>query len=233
MICRHFNIHYWRENTNFLHILTDMFSQNVLWIMVMSGVLMGRILKYWSSETQQKQQIQTSQLQMEAEFMKAQVSPSLLCRTLHKSGESAQKAPKETSGMLMLLSRMLRYQLYDCRHEKVLLESEIKFLNEYLSILKYNEACLSFSISVTGQTVGILIPPLLFVPFLQSEEIPGKHSDIDIRLIIHDHFLTFELRDHYLSRNDENIRRRLDQLYPRKYNLVVEPEHVVLKIQIQ
>lgn len=290
MICRHFDLHYWRDNTDFLHTLIDIFSQNALWLMVISGVLMGRLLKYWSWEAEEKQQMETSQLQMESEFMKEQVSPSLLCGTLHRSGEAAQSAPKETSDMLMQLSRMLRYQLYDCRHEKVLLESEIKFLNEYLSILRYNEGCTDFSISVTGQTMGILIPPLLFVPFLQSEDDAdtssqlignrtnltastsarpadnhvnsnpdanaptstnarltdnhasgnpdandnpaARRADIHIRFIIQDGLLTFDLKDDRTHRNDRNVRRRLERLYPQKHELTVEPEHLTLKIQI-
>lgn len=232
MICRHFNLHYWRDNTDFSLIFIDMLSQNALWIMAISGILMGRILTYWSKETEEKQQIQASQFQMEAEIMKEQVSPSLLCSTLQKGGESAQSAPKETSGMLMQLSRILRYQLYDCQHEKVLLDSEIKFLNEYLSILRYNEACTDFSISVTGPTIGVLIPPLLFVPFLQAKGTPEICSTIDIRFISQDNTLTFDLKDSRTLRNDRNVRRRLKQLYPQKYELSIEPGHVTLKIQI-
>jgi len=195
--------------------------------------LMGRMLKYWNIEHENKLQIEASNIQMETESMKEQVAPSLLCSTLRKNGESAEMEPKETSAVLMQLSRLLRYQLYDCHQEKVLLESEVKFLREYLAILKYNDGCAGFNISVSGQTMGILIYPLLFVPFLQSEEHSDKDTFIDIGFHVGDDCLFFELTDSLVQRNEGSIRNRLEQLYPQKYVLDIQPKHVLLKIQIR
>lgn len=232
IICNHFGLYSWRKNVHFLYIWMDIFTQNSLWFLVILGILMGRMLKYWNNEHEYKQQIQASKLRMEADTMKEQVSPSLLCSTLHKSGESAEAAPKETSDILMRLSRLLRYQLYDCRQDIVLLDSEIRFLKEYLAILQYNNNCSGFNLSVDGQTVGILIPPMLFTPFLQSEELPDKHTFIRIHFHIHSDTLTFELTDNHTQRNNISVRRRLEQLYPQKHDLFIEPKHVILKIQI-
>jgi len=233
LISRHFNILPWRKNVHPLHIWIDILAQNALWFMILLGVLIGRMLKYWNTEHENKLQIEASKIQMETESMKEQVAPSLLCSTLRKSGESAETEPKETSAILMQLSRLLRYQLYDCRQETVLLESEIKFLKEYLAILKYNDGCAGFNISVSGQTMGILIYPLLFVPFLQSEEHSDKDAFIDISFHVEDDCFIFELTDNIIQRNEESIRNRLEQLYPQKYELDIQPKHVSLKIQIR
>ena len=233
MLCSYFNLSSWKEDVHFMHILIEIIAQNALWLMVILGILMGRILKYWSKEYEYKQQIQASGLQMEKEAMKEQVAPALLCSSLRCCGESAERAPEETSAILMKLSRLLRYQLYDCRQEKVLLESEMKFLKEYLFILRYNAGCADFNLSVSGSTMGILIPPLLFVPFLQSEEVPDKHTFIDISIRVYNDTFTFELTDDHIQRNDANIRKRLQQFYPQKHSLIVEPKHVMLKIQIR
>jgi sensor histidine kinase YesM len=208
MISHYFNMQPWRENVHPLHIWIDILAQNALWFMILLGILMGRMLKYWNKEQENKLQIEASKLQMETEYMKEQVAPSLLCSTLRKSGDSAETEPKETSAILMQLSRLLRYQLYDCRQKTVLLESEIKFLKEYLAILKYNDGCARFSISVSGQTMGVLIYPLLFVPFvpfLQSEEPSDKDTFIDINFHVEDDCLNFELTDNLIERNEESI----------------------------
>jgi len=230
IISTHFDMQPWRKNVHPLHILIDILSQNALWLMVLLGILLGRMLKYWNNEQENMLQMQASKLQMETESMKEQVTSSLLCSTLRKSGESAEAAPEETSDTLMRLSRLLRYQLYDCRQEKVLLESEIKFLKEYLAILEYNDGCAGFNISVSGQTMGVLIYPLLFVPFLQSEKSPDKDAFIDIGFQVENGLLTFELTDNLVQRNEESIRNRLEQLYPQKYQLDIQPKHVLLKI---
>lgn len=230
-ICGYFNLRPWNEKAHILHQILDALAQIALWFMVVLGVLMGRMMKFWIKENEYRQRILASQLQMETESMKEQVSSSLLCSTLRKSAESAEAMPRETSATLMQLSRLLRYQLYDCRQEKVWLESEIKFLREYLAILKYNAGGGDFSLSLSGQTVGILMPPLLFVPFLQSEEEVGEDAFVKILIQIHNDSLIFELTDNHTLRNDTNVRKRLAQLYPQKHSLVVEPGLVILKIQ--
>ena len=241
MIYKHFGLYFWRERINTGHLIIDLFSQNAIWFLFTLSILMGRLLKYWSKEFEHKQQIQASQLQMETELMKEQVSPAFLCKTLHKSGEFALTAPEEASDMLMQLSRLLHYQLYDCRHEKVLLDSEIHFLNRYLSILKYSEEHIDFNITVSGQTMGILIPPLLFIPFLQYKEIQSDtdtsnkptSTDIDIKIMVRDNLLSFDLTNNCATGNDISIRQRLEQLYPQKHSLTIGPNHVLLTIQIQ
>ena len=242
MIYKHFRLPFWKEHIKFWYIIIDLFSQNAIWFLFTLGILMGRLFKYWTKEFEHKQQIQASQLQMETELMKEQVSPSFLCKTLHKSGEFALTTPEKASDMLMQLSRLLHYQLYDCRHEKVLLDSEIHFLNRYLSILKYSDEHIDFNITVSGQTIGIMIPPLLFVPFLQFGEIPSDTdtsrcnpiaTDIDIKIMVRDNQLTFDLTNHIAFDSDTSIRQRLEQLYPQKHSLKVEPNHVLLTIQIQ
>lgn len=231
-ICEYFNLRPWNEKVHFIFILTDILSQSALWFMTILGVLMGRMMKYWINENELKQQVLASGLQIETETMKEQVSPFLLCNTLRVCGEAAETAPQETSDTLMQLSRLLRYQLYDCRQEKVWLESELKFLKEYLSILKYNAGCADFHLSVMGQTMGVSIPSLLFVPFLQSKEAPDENASIHITIDIHNDILTFELVDNYVQRNDGNVRKRLEQLYPERHTLVIEPKHVILTIQL-
>jgi len=233
LISHCFHILPWRENVHPLHIWMDILAQNALWLMVLLGVLMGRMLRYWNDEHENKLQIEASKIQMETESMKEQVSSSLLCSTLRKSGYLAEVNPKETSGILMQLSRLLRYQLYDCRQEKVLLESEIKFLKEYLAILRYNNGCAGFNISVSGGTMSVLISPMLFVPFLQSEDSWDKDAFIDIGFHVENDCLTFELTDNCMQRNEESIRNCLEQLYPQKYQLDIQPKHVLLNIQIR
>ena len=233
IICKYFGIYFWKENANSFYLFIDTLAKSALAFMVVLGVFMGRIFKYWNKENEQKQHILSSSLQMESETMKERISPTLLCETLHKSGESAIVAPEETSDILMRLSRLLRYQLYDCRQEKVLLESDIKFLSNYLSILQYNGGCSDFNISVSGKTIGILIPPLLFIPFLQTAKTSDNHSEIDIKIGVVGNLLTFDLTDNHKERNDANVRRRLEQLYPQRYNLTIEPKYISLKIQFQ
>ena len=254
IICKHFGIHYQQGNLDFPELLVFLLNASIFSSLFFLGLLIIRLNKYWMIENEQKRLIEASRLRMEAELIKEQVSPALLCSTLHRSGASALTAPGETSDMLIQLSKLLRYQLYDCSQDKVLLDSEIHFLNSYLSILEYNEGCSGFNITTSGQTMGILIPPLLFVPFLQSEMTLCRKSDINIKILVCDNCLTFELiivnatkknesitepacqeelkTYNSTASNETGIHRRLNQFYPQKHSLIIESNHVILTIQL-
>ena len=253
-ILKHFDINFQKVSFASPKLLVVLFFASIQPFIFALCLFILRINKYWMIENEQRLQIEESRLRIETELMKEQVSPTLLCNTLHRGGVLAQTAPKETSDMLMQFSKLLRYQLYDCSQEKVLLDSEIHFLNRYLSILEYNECCFGYNISIAGETMGILIPPLLFVPFLQSEMMLCRKSIIDIKILVRDNCLTFELAidsatkdtdsikelsdrellkpNNSATRNETGICHRLNQFYPQKHSLTVEPDRVLLTIQL-
>ena len=249
-ICKQFGIHYQQVNFVFPDLFLFFLNASIVPFIFSLCLLIFRINKYWMIENEQRLLIEASRIRIETELMKEQVSPALLCNTLHRGGVFAHTDPEETSDILMQLSKLLRYQLYDCGREKVLLDSEIHFLNRYLSILEYNECCSGHNISIAGKTMGILIPPLLFVPFLQSEIMLCRKSIIDVKICVRDNCLTFELTiesatkntesinqellkpNNSATRNETGIRRRLNQLYPQQHSLAVEPDRVLLTIQL-
>ena len=95
---------------------------------------MTLLLKEWMIENQRVSQMEKAHVLSEVEQLKEQVSPELLFKTLHHSGELTLTEPEKASKMLMKLSQLLRYQLYDCSRQKVLLSSEIAFLTNYLTL---------------------------------------------------------------------------------------------------
>ncbi len=64
--------------------------------------------------------------------------------------------------MLMKLSQLLRYQLYDCSRTKVLLSSEINFLNNYLTLEQNSQAQFNYELLADGEVNRTLVPPLAF-----------------------------------------------------------------------
>ena len=95
----------------------------------------------------------------EVEQLKEQVSPELLFKTLHHSGELTLSEPEKASKMLMKLSQLLRYQLYDCSRTKVLLSSEINFLNNYLTLEQNSQAQFNYELLADGEVNRTLVPP--------------------------------------------------------------------------
>lgn len=200
------------------------------------GISMSVLFKSWLMNIQRMNQLETEDLRSQLERMKEKVSPSFLSRILKKSASLAISAPEESSAMLLNLSKILRYQLYDCGRDKVLLSSEIVFLTNYLSLEKNYLENFDFIINKNGDMTHLFIPPLLFLPFIQQSII--SNHELNNKLILQLSFLVENnlLQFSCISNNVENINysqvnHRLELLYHNKYSIKIQNEKE-LTIQI-
>ena len=88
------------------------------------------VLKHWMTENNRVNQLERIHVQSEVEQLKAQVNPLLLFNVLNRTAVLAKSEPKEASGMLLELSQILRYQLYDCSRKAVLLKLSLIHISE-------------------------------------------------------------------------------------------------------
>ncbi len=177
----------------------------------------------------------------EVEQLKEQVSPELLFKTLHHSGELTLSEPEKASKMLMKLSQLLRYQLYDCSRTKVLLSSEINFLNNYLTLEQNSQAQFNYELLADGEVNRTLVPPLLFIPFVQYivKSINEQRTSIPVSLKIHlkveENTIIFTclcLQVNLLEdKGLERIRQRLNLLYGNRYRLFLTTESIWLELK--
>ncbi len=105
---------------------------------------------------------------MEMEDVKERIDSPFLLEMLKRIKLTAIKDPVVSSGMLMHVSRLLRYQLYETMKEKTLLTGEIQFIQTYLTLEQQYDKNFHFCISVRGETQRILVTPLLFFPFVKE-----------------------------------------------------------------
>ena len=135
----------------------------------------------------------------------------MLFRVLHYSGEQALVNPGKASKMLMKLSQILRYQLYDCNREKVLLNTEIKFLTNYLELEQLVSGKFDFRINASGETGRTFIFPLLFIPFIQyavkqTEAQKVQPCSIEISLEVESDTVLFNCQVKRRGQGDEGTR---------------------------
>ncbi|MCD8080999.1 MAG: histidine kinase [Bacteroides sp.] len=186
------------------------------------------------------------------EQLKEQVSPTLLFDVLHGTALQTNEDPALASDMLVKLSQLLRYQLYDCSREKVLLRSEITFLNHYLLLAQRCSATFTFDIQTEGDINSWMISPLLTIPFVQTAV--GQLSDKDgsrpdkwavassgaessqlrIYIAAGKHTLSFSceisVKTEMNSEELLRVRQRLDFLYPELYTLTLSAGKAELKL---
>ena len=156
-------------------------------------------------------------------------------------GELTLSEPEKASKMLMKLSQLLRYQLYDCSRTKVLLSSEINFLNNYLTLEQNSQAQFNYELLADGEVNRTLVPPLLFIPFVQYivKSINEQRTSIPVSLKIHlkveENTIIFTclcLQVNLLEdKGLERIRQRLNLLYGNRYRLFLTTESIWLELK--
>ncbi|MGC4100371.1 sensor histidine kinase [Ferruginibacter sp.] len=209
-----------------------------------------KLLKKWYQENNRNQKIEKEKLSMELDMLKAQVHPHFLFNTLNNlyglTLTKSERAPLAVSH----LADMLRYMLYECNEREVPLEKEITVLKKYMELekLRYGKR-IELSFSCTGDIQHLKIAPLILLPFVENSFKHGVSEQLEqcwVNLQMHAERNSFTLNLSN-SRNAEpvktnaggiglqNIRKRLDLMYPGNYTMTIneEPEIYAVKLQMK
>jgi hypothetical protein len=204
-----------------------------------SSVLLGSVVglcifKKWINDIQKMNELHETNLRTELEQLKSQVNPHFLFNTLNNLFVLTKTDPEKASQVILGLSDLLRYQLYDSAKEKILLSKDIDFIQNLLSLEKIRKNDFEYIIETKGNIDGVGLPPFLFIPFIENAIKHGAstvgHSYLNLSFIIRDHQL------HFYSENSKpaikkkgigglglgNIKRRLELLYPGNHTLDIK-----------
>ena len=206
------------------------------------AVKMFKILLY---NQMRLQEVENSKLETEIAYLKDQMNPHFLFNALNGIYVQTRKRPKEASESILLLSDLLRYQLYDCAKEKVYLSGEIEYLKNYLQLdkLRKNESDINFQIK--GQPNGKMIAPFIFLPFIENALKHGQSVDgttaISINFDIGDSKIVFTTVNSKPEKPTQhigggiglnNVKRRLALLYPNKHQLSIEDQNGFFEVTL-
>ena len=141
----------------------------------------------------------------------------------------SKSEPEKAADMVLRLSQLLRYQLYDGARDKVLLNSEITFLNNYLALEKFYSDSFDYRIVSETELTGVLIPPLLLVPIIQyALKRTGKQTSRPSILLQASRegqqisiICRFDETDTPAIKELDGFKARLNLLYPDNYSLSV------------
>jgi sensor histidine kinase YesM len=208
-----------------------------------------KLFKYYYEAQRQKDELEKQNRTSELALLKSQVNPHFLFNTLNNIDSLVAIDPGKASDAIIKLSDIMRYMLYDTATDKVLLEKEINYLRSYIALqeLRFKQSGV-VQFDVSGLCSGYHIAPMLFIPFVENAfkhgEKTGKGSII-ISLECSKEKLVFIVSNHYDARGQKqkdktkgiglsNVKRRLNLLYPDKYDLEIGEEEgeFVSKLQI-
>jgi len=195
-------------------------------------------LKEWSRTEQMRSQLAAVQLDTEVKFLKSQVNPHFLFNTLNNLFSMAQsKGNEDLADGISKLSGMMRYMIYESNEENVPLKKEIEYLDNciLLNKLRYADDEVSVTFNYPDKSEGILVAPMLFIPFVENAfkhgVLIGHTSEIDIsisvagkQLLFHCENAAYEVKkmDEKSGIGLENVKRRLELVYPGKHQLEIK-----------
>jgi LytS/YehU family sensor histidine kinase len=213
-----------------------------------------RIFSDWMKYNRIRSQLEKQNMQSELKFLKSQVNPHFLFNTLNSLYALTLKKSDLAPEIVIKLSEMMRYMLYECNELFVPLEKEINYLRNYIELerLRHGDH-LKIDFQLTGQVNHQKIAPLLFLPFIENSFKHGISKTIEqgyvkVFLDINEQEIGFGVDNSKTSSmpNPEkkisggiglmNVKRRLDLIYPSQYDLQVfdNPNNykVILKLNI-
>lgn len=205
-------------------------------------------------ESEKNKQIQKAleeeKLKAELKFLRAQINPHFLFNGINSVYFLIDEKPTIAKSTLLKFSDLLRYQLYECRDERIPLTKELKHIQAYIDMEKIRRGGdVKVQLSVPESVDDYTISPLLFTPFLEnafkyvSNEDDGTKNLIDISIRLNDKHLFFEMANTTDEKGlqqkggigIENVRKRLALLYPQKHQLdIFEQENqFIVKMKIE
>ncbi len=194
------------------------------------GSTLIEISRFANKKEKEAIELEKEVLETELKFLKSQVNPHFLFNALNNIYSLSVVNSPQTSESVMQLSEILRYMVYDATEERVPLANELKYIENYveLKLLKDSRG-MDVQMQLDQVSGTLLIAPLLFIPFVENA---FKHSKIEnikegfvhITLNAEGKQIDFQVNNS-LPQNQftkdevggvglENIRKRLDLLYP-------------------
>jgi hypothetical protein len=214
-----------------------------------------KFMKHWYEKEYRNSILEREKLQAELQTLKAQVHPHFLFNTLNNIYSITQNTSPEASDMLLRLSALLRYILYECNLPEVRLTQEFKIINDYISLetIRYGKSLdVNVQLPENENADNHLIAPLLLLPLIENCFKHGSSKMLDqpwinIQADLKENILNIKLmnsKPDYTGSESRhagiglsNVKKRLDLLYADKYDLKILPEAnifvVMLKLELR
>lgn len=236
-----------RHFANLIFTLIDVIPP----ILILAGFKLA-----WDATTKQRQldELKVMVQESELQFLKSQINPHFLFNNMNNLYAHAVEKSSKTPEIILALSSMLRYMLYECKAAYVSLEKEIEQLQNFIELGALQiEGRGTVKLNNTVKPSGYQIAPLILMVFVEnafkhSSSSLVDHIAIEINLELSENGrLQFECKNAFQEQSNiekltsgiglENVKKRLELLYPNAHNLNISTaknEYVVhLALQLK
>lgn len=234
--------------------LVSNLSEIIITLLMVGASTVISVAKKLQLETQMRQNLEKEKVSSELSFLKSQINPHFFFNILNSIYALAGTENHPAREAIYTLSHMMRYVLYDTKNNLTTLSKEIGFVEDYLKLM---ELRMTDKVQVIFEKPTVIsdveVAPMLFLPFIENAykhgisgiypsyiyigiEQSGKTLQIEVRNSIFENQTINKEESNGIGLM--NTRRRLDLIYPDKYELstnedTLQMEYtVILKLQI-
>lgn len=195
---------------------------------------------------------QQENLKTELSFLRSQISPHFVFNILNNITALIRMKSDLAEPAIMKLSSLMQYMLYETDQERVLLKTEVAYLESYIDLQKQRFGKrVSIQVYFDLENEWAEIEPMLLIPFVENAFKHGvgmiSKPHIDISLRTRQDVLYFDISNKYNPDSHElkdktsgiglaNVKRRIELLYSDRFSLEVSREdeiyHVSLSIHL-
>ena len=219
--------------------------------LIAGGSTVLKVFSDWVRYQRDRQILEKQTMQSELRFLRSQINPHFLFNTLNSLYALTLKQSEKAPEIVIKLSEMMRYMLYECNEKRVPLSKEVNYIQNYLDLEKLrhgNNVDIKFDLE--GQVNHQMIAPLMFIPFLENSFKHGLKNQIepgfvDIKMNVgiekvgvniensRSQNLPSQIHKRSGGIGLKNVQRRLNILYPNKHQLSISETPKTYSIQLQ
>jgi len=205
-----------------------------------------RITDEWFKNERQKKEMENEKLTSELAFLKSQVNPHFLFNILNNICSLARKKSDDTENAIIKLSQLMRYMMFESKDEKVSLEKEVEYLQNYIELQRMRiSGKVEINFRVEGPVGQFMIEPMILIPFVENAFKHGisyiGDSGIDIVIKVMNKELNFTVENSIVNKAGENfhsetgvglknVMRRLELLYPGSHELSIDDHDLKYRV---
>ncbi len=196
------------------------------------------------------QELENEKTLSELKALKSQVNPHFLFNSLNSIYSLARKESKEVPEKIVQLSDLMRHIIYDSDVDLISLEKEVEMVNNYIELQNLRtQKDNKIEFETVGEIKGKKIAPLIFLPFVENSFKHGlkggaKNTFVKIKLEVSGKVLHFEIENSkgkpselinskYKGIGVENVRKRLELIYPEQHTLKISDNEQTFKVLLQ
>jgi two-component system, LytTR family, sensor kinase len=187
-------------------------------------------------------------LKTELSFLRSQISPHFLFNVMNNIAAMVRLKSDELEPTVHKLSSLMQYMLYETDEERVLLKSEIEYLQSYIDLQRqrFSEK-LTLHVSLDVKEDWYTIEPMLLIPFVENAFKHGtgllQNPEIEIELKAENGRLDFMVKNKFIETETTkdktsgiglaNVKRRLELLYGGRHQLLVNKSDGRFTVSLQ